>query len=350
MPPTVPSSWARGRRRSRTPTAIRLCWNRFSNLHGVEATTTRIRRIELSPAHFLQLALVSLGALWLIVVTGAAVRVTDSGLGCRHWPGCEQGHPLPAKDYHAFIEFGNRALGGVVIALVLLTAVSSFFVPGLGRRWLAPALFVGTLAQAPLGYLAVHSDLHWPVVAAHLLLSMALLAGAVVLALEALALRSGRAGAPPGRPGAGRASRTAPRRPRGDGGGRRAARHRGARDGGRPALGRRRRAGRPALALAAADLRPRGRGRGLRGVAGLRAGLPRLAAPALAAAVLARPGRLRRAARADGARGGAVPDAPAVAAGARPRRTRRRGVGVAGRVRHRSVASAGRSRGRPHVD
>jgi heme a synthase len=161
----------------------------------VEATTARIRRIELSPARFLQLALVSLGALWLIVVTGAAVRVTDSGLGCRHWPGCEQGHPLPAKDYHAFIEFGNRALGGVVIVLVLFTAVSSFLVPGLPRRdrRLALAIFAGTLAQAPLGYLAVHSDLHWPVVAAHLLLSMALLAGAVVLALEALSLRSGRA-------------------------------------------------------------------------------------------------------------------------------------------------------------
>ena len=161
----------------------------------MEATTARLRRIELSPARFLQLTLVSLGALWLIVVTGAAVRVTDSGLGCRHWPGCEQGHPLPAKNYHAFIEFGNRTLGAAVIMLVLLTAVASFVVPGLPRRArrLALGIFVGTLAQAPLGYLAVHSDLHWPVVAAHLLLSMALLAGAVVLALEALTLRSGRA-------------------------------------------------------------------------------------------------------------------------------------------------------------
>jgi cytochrome c oxidase assembly protein subunit 15 len=160
----------------------------------VHVETTTIRRFELSPARFLQLTLVSLGALWLIVVTGAAVRLTNSGLGCRHWPGCEKGHPLPAKDYHAFIEFGNRMLGGVVIVLVLLTALAAFFVPGLGRgRRLAVAIFAGTLAQAPLGYLAVHSDLHWPVVAAHLLLSMALLAGAVVLALETLALRSGRA-------------------------------------------------------------------------------------------------------------------------------------------------------------
>jgi cytochrome c oxidase assembly protein subunit 15 len=162
----------------------------------VESSTTlgRLRRLELSPTRFLQLTVVSLGALWLIVLTGAAVRVTDSGLGCRHWPGCEAGHPLPAKDYHAFIEFGNRAVGAVVIVLVLLTAVSSFLVPGLSRRGrrLAVAVFVGTLAQAPLGYLAVHSDLRWPVIAAHLLLSMALVAGAVLLAFEALALRSGR--------------------------------------------------------------------------------------------------------------------------------------------------------------
>jgi cytochrome c oxidase assembly protein subunit 15 len=163
----------------------------------VESSTAlgRLRRLELSPTRFLQLTLISLGALWLIVLTGAAVRVTDSGLGCRHWPGCEAGHPLPAKDYHAFIEFGNRALGGVVIFSVLLTAIAARFVPGLSRRArrLALWVFAGTLAQAPLGYLAVNSDLHWPVVAAHLLLSMAVIAGAVVLALEALRLRSGSA-------------------------------------------------------------------------------------------------------------------------------------------------------------
>jgi cytochrome c oxidase assembly protein subunit 15 len=162
----------------------------------VESSTAlgRLRRLELSPARFLQLTLVSVGALWLIVLTGAAVRVTNSGLGCRHWPGCEAGHPLPAKSYHAFIEFGNRAIGAVVIAVVLLTTLAAFFVPGLSRRGrgLALAIFVGTLAQAPLGYLAVHSDLRWPVVAAHLLLSLAVLAGAVVLSLEALTLRSGR--------------------------------------------------------------------------------------------------------------------------------------------------------------
>src|SRR5437867_6675215 len=145
----------------------------------------RLRGSVLSPAQFLRLAAVELFALWLIVGTGAAVRLTDSGLGCRHWPGCEKGHPLPAKDAHAYIEFGNRLIGGVTIALTLVTWLASRRTPAL-PRWagrLALGIFLGALAQAPLGYLAVKSDLRWPVVMAHLLLSAVVLAGAVVLAL-----------------------------------------------------------------------------------------------------------------------------------------------------------------------
>jgi cytochrome c oxidase assembly protein subunit 15 len=156
----------------------------------------RLRAFELSPVRFLAVASAQLGALWLIVATGAAVRLTDSGLGCRHWPGCEKGHPLPQKDYHAFVEFGNRLVGGVVIVLTLVTWLSARRTPGL-PSWttrLALAVFLGTLAQAPLGYLAVKSDLRWPVVTAHLLLSMLLLAGAVVVVVEARGLQEGRAG------------------------------------------------------------------------------------------------------------------------------------------------------------
>jgi len=161
----------------------------------VESTVVRARRFELSAAQFLNAALASVAALWLIVVTGAAVRLTDSGLGCRHWPGCERGHPLPAKNYHAYIEFGNRVIGGVTIAVVLVTALAAGRTPSLPRwaRRLALVVFAGTLAQAPLGYLAVKTDLRWPVVAAHLLLSAVVLAGAVVLALEAYAAARGRA-------------------------------------------------------------------------------------------------------------------------------------------------------------
>ena len=119
----------------------------------VESTTTagRSRSFALQPVWFLRFAALELFALWVIVATGAAVRLTSSGLGCRHWPGCEAGHPLPAKNYHAYIEFGNRVVGGVTILITLLVAVAAFWTP-LGRRakQLAVALFVGTLAQAPL--------------------------------------------------------------------------------------------------------------------------------------------------------------------------------------------------------
>jgi cytochrome c oxidase assembly protein subunit 15 len=154
----------------------------------------RLRALVLAPAQFLPLALAQLGALWIIVGTGAAVRLTDSGLGCRSWPGCEEGQALPAKDVHAFIEFGNRLVGGATIALTLLTwlaARRTRALPGWAVR-LALVVFLGTLAQAPIGLLAVASHLRWPVVMLHLLLSIALLAGATVLALEARAVHVGR--------------------------------------------------------------------------------------------------------------------------------------------------------------
>jgi cytochrome c oxidase assembly protein subunit 15 len=155
----------------------------------------RIRAFELSPAGFFRVSVAELAALWLIVATGAAVRLTDSGLGCRHWPGCEAGHPLPAKDAHAFVEFGNRVVGGLTIALTLIGWLAARRTPGLPTHVtrLALIVFLGTLAQAPLGLLAVASDLRWPVVAAHLLLSMLLIAGAVALALEARGYEAGHA-------------------------------------------------------------------------------------------------------------------------------------------------------------
>ena len=154
----------------------------------------RIRAFEVSPARFVQLALVNTLLLWLIVGSGAAVRLTDSGLGCRAWPGCERGRPLPEKDIHAFVEFGNRLVGGVVITLAFVTWLAARRAPGLPAwaRRVALFVFLGALAQAPIGYLAVATDLRWPVVMTHLLLSFALLAGAVVVTVEAFGLRDGR--------------------------------------------------------------------------------------------------------------------------------------------------------------
>jgi cytochrome c oxidase assembly protein subunit 15 len=167
---------------------------RLARVNAQPTALARLRALVLTPAQFLPLVLAQLGALWLIVGTGAAVRLTDSGLGCRHWPGCEAGHPLPAKDAHAFVEFGNRLVGGVTIALTLLTWLAARRTRGLppwGVR-LALVVFLGTLAQAPIGLLAVATDLRWPVVMLHLLLSIALLAGATVLVLEARSAEVGR--------------------------------------------------------------------------------------------------------------------------------------------------------------
>src|SRR5712691_9395594 len=128
-----------------------------SRLGAVTAEPTalaRARGFALSPPRFLRLAVAQLAALWLIVGTGAAVRLTDSGLGCRHWPGCERGHPLPAKNYHAYIEFGNRVVGGVVIVVTLLGWLAARRTTGLPpwAKRLALGVFGGTLLQAPLGY------------------------------------------------------------------------------------------------------------------------------------------------------------------------------------------------------
>ncbi len=163
-------------------------------MHAQPTALARLRALALSPAQIYPLVLVQLGALWLIVGTGAAVRLTDSGLGCRHWPGCEAGHPLPAKNAHAFVEFGNRLVGGVTIAVALLAWLAVRRVPGLPRfvRRVALAIFLGTLAQAPIGLLAIATDLRWPIVMVHLLLSIALLAGATILVLEIRAAAVGR--------------------------------------------------------------------------------------------------------------------------------------------------------------
>jgi cytochrome c oxidase assembly protein subunit 15 len=148
-----------------------------------------------SPRLFNRLALATVGLLYAIVVSGATVRLTASGLGCEHWPGCSPGNPFPEKDYHALIEFGNRLVGAVTIALTLATAIAAWRAPGIPRfaTMLAAAVFAGTLAQAPLGALTVYLDLHPLLVMAHFLLSMVVLGAAVAVALSTVDVPEGPA-------------------------------------------------------------------------------------------------------------------------------------------------------------
>lgn len=153
-----------------------------------------MRGLELTPTAFSRLSLAAVASLYVIVVTGAVVRLTSSGLGCESWPGCEAGAFFPESDHHAFVEFGNRGFGLFPITLTLLTWLAARRTPGLARFavWTAFATFAGTLAQAPLGLATIKLDLNPLLVMSHFLLALLVLAGAVVVAVEALGLARGR--------------------------------------------------------------------------------------------------------------------------------------------------------------
>jgi cytochrome c oxidase assembly protein subunit 15 len=164
-------------------------------VHVESTVSARARRLELSPSTFRRLALGSAGWLWLIVVTGATVRLTSSGLGCEHWPGCTAGNPFPSKSYHSFIEFGNRIVSFLTILATLVCWLGARFTRGVPRRTrrLALATFLGTLAQAPLGAITVYAGLNPWLVMSHFLLALIVLAGGVVVAVEAVSFERGRA-------------------------------------------------------------------------------------------------------------------------------------------------------------
>jgi cytochrome c oxidase assembly protein subunit 15 len=155
----------------------------------------RARSSGLSARAFVRLAGAAAGALYLIVLSGATVRLTASGLGCESWPGCQAGAFFPESDYHGWVEFGNRFVSLFPIALTLLAWLGARRTAGL-PRWvtaLALATFVGTIAQAPLGLVTIVFDLHPLLVMSHFLLALLVLAGGVVVLLAALEHERGRA-------------------------------------------------------------------------------------------------------------------------------------------------------------
>ena len=170
----------------------------------------RRRLREVAPRRYAQLAAASALSLYLIVITGAAVRLTGSGLACESWPGCQEGAFFPAVGTHSAIEFGNRAFALFPIVLSLVAWIAAYRVPGLSRWavWVAALVFLGTIGQAPLGLLTIRLDLHPLMVLTHFLLALVVLAGAVVLVVESWGNAAGRADSPlsllaaPAQPGA----------------------------------------------------------------------------------------------------------------------------------------------------
>ena len=133
------------------------------------------------------LAWATLVANVVLVVTGGAVRLTGSGLGCPTWPRCTETSFTPhgALDVNAAIEFGNRMLTFVLVAIAVATFVAAWSSPRRDVRVLAFVLALGIPAQAVIGGLTVLTDLNPWVVSFHLLCSLAII-GLSVLFLHRL--------------------------------------------------------------------------------------------------------------------------------------------------------------------
>src|SRR3954469_24095918 len=168
-------------------------------LESAERTIPRRQAPAASPAPLRRVAIFATAALVLIVATGATVRLTGSGLGCKHWPGCQAGDPFPKKGYHSYVEFSNRVVAFFTVLSTLALAVCAWLTRELGRpgKILATVVFVGTLGQAPLGAVTVYYHLDPRLVISHLLLSLAVLGlGAVVLLESTRLVRGGGAPLP----------------------------------------------------------------------------------------------------------------------------------------------------------
>jgi len=138
---------------------------------------------SVSPAAYRRVTLLALVALAFIIVTGGAVRLTGSGLGCSDWPGCEQERFVAPLELNPMVEFVNRLVTGVVSFAIALAVLGS-----LQRRprrrdltLLSLGLVAGVVGQILLGMLTVEFELAPPFVMGHFLLSLVLVANAVVL-------------------------------------------------------------------------------------------------------------------------------------------------------------------------
>src|SRR5437764_514481 len=146
----------------------------------------RTKGYTVTPEQYVIAAYAALAALTLIVLSGAAVRLTGSGLGCPDWPRC-YGHAYPPLNSHAVIEFSNRALTGPVSI-----AAGAAWVLSLRRRpyrrdlaWISALLPLGVIAQAVLGGFTVRGALDYGWVMGHFALSMLILVAAVLLVWRA---------------------------------------------------------------------------------------------------------------------------------------------------------------------
>jgi len=166
----------------------------MSTMGRVSTWLARVTSPVLRPtqASLRGLALASVIANAVIISTGAAVRLSSSGLGCPDWPQCTQtsvvaAHSTGQTTLNTWIEFGNRLLNFPLVVIAALTFIACLRYRPDGRRrrdlvWLSALLPLGVIAQAVVGGIVVLTDLNPAMVSAHFLLSAAvILTAAVVL-------------------------------------------------------------------------------------------------------------------------------------------------------------------------
>lgn len=150
-------------------------------------TTAPRERFTISAERYRAVTVFALVMLGLIVVTGAAVRLTESGLGCEDWPNCSEGELIQFGSPNQTIEQVNRLITGLVSIAVIAAVLGS-----LRRRpyrrdlvWWSVSLVAGVVGQIVLGGITVLVDLHPAAVAGHFILSQILVACAVTLVWRA---------------------------------------------------------------------------------------------------------------------------------------------------------------------
>lgn len=143
-------------------------------------------RWTVTPERYTKVAVVALALLCIIVVTGAAVRLTGSGLGCEDWPRCNEERFIDVSTAHGAIEQVNRLFTGLVAAGVILAVLAALKRvprrPDLVR--LAWGLVAGVVGQVVLGGIVVLTDLHPLANQGHFVLSMILVTNATVLVMR----------------------------------------------------------------------------------------------------------------------------------------------------------------------
>ena len=139
--------------------------------------------LTLSPRTYRRVVAVALALLCAIVVTGAAVRLSGSGLGCDDWPNCSQDQVFEFGNPNQTIEQVNRLFTGLVSLAVAAAVLGSIRRRPYRRDLvlLSWGLVAGVIGQIVLGGITVLVGLHPAAVAGHFLLSMVLVADAVVL-------------------------------------------------------------------------------------------------------------------------------------------------------------------------